>query len=230
MGGISSWDGDAGSSGETGGRRLGVGGVLNIGRDGNKDLRRMNKGIRFSTGAETAGTGSEQDGDLAGRGEDAGEGQAAVDGASAVKLRSEGSMGEGLMDEGVVSTSSGMLGSKGDASKMSRRIGKYEGTPSKTDGAWGSCSEGRGHVSGVLLRVDTGKGGGVSSEAGRTQTSWLGGGSGRSGESGDRRAETGSKSKIGSECGAGDGLKSMGRGDSCGNDSGNEAGDHDEEL
>jgi hypothetical protein len=229
-GSVSLWDGDAGGGGETGGGRLGTGGVLNIGRDGNKDLRHMNKGIRFLTGAETAGAGSEQDGDLAGRGEDAGEGRAAVDGVSAVKLRSKGSMGEGLMDKGAVLTSSGMSGSEGDASKMSRRMGKYEGTPSKTDGVWGSCSEGRGHMSRVSSRVDTGKGGGVLSEAGRMQTSWLGGRSGRSRESGDRRAETGSESKIGSEHGAGNGLKSVGRGDGCGNDSGNEAGDHDKEL
>src|SRR5580698_4529862 len=113
-----------------------MGGLSNIGRDGNKDLRRMNKGIRFSTEAETAGAGSEQDeGDLAGRGKDAGEGQAAVNGASAVNLRGEDSMGESLMDEGAASSSSGVSGSEADASEMSRRMGKYEGAPSKTDGA-----------------------------------------------------------------------------------------------
>jgi hypothetical protein len=76
-----------GGSSETGCGGLGVGSVSNIGRDDNKDLRRMNKGICFSTGAETAGTGGEQDGDSAGRGKDTGEGQAAVDGVSTVKLR-----------------------------------------------------------------------------------------------------------------------------------------------
>jgi hypothetical protein len=144
-GSIASWDRDTGGSGETGGRRLGAGGVLNIGRDGNKDLRCMNKGIRFSTGAETAGADGKQDeGDSAGRGKDAGEGQAAVNRASTVNLRGEGNMGEGLMDEGAASSSSGVSGSKADASEMSRRMGKYKGAPSKTDGAWGSCSEGGG--------------------------------------------------------------------------------------
>jgi hypothetical protein len=188
----------------------------------------MNKGIRLSTGAETAGADGEQDeGDSAGRGKDAGEGQAAVNGAL---LRGEGSMGEGLMDGGAASTSIGVSGSEGDAREISRRMGKNEGAPSKTDVARGSCSEGGGHVSGVSSRVDMGKGGGVSSETGRTQTSWSGGGSGGNGESGDRRAETGGESKIGRERGAGDGLKSLGRGDGCGKDSGSETGDKDKGL
>jgi hypothetical protein len=227
-GSVSLWDGGAGGGGKTGGKRLGAGSVSNIGRDGNKDLRCMNKGIHFSTEAETAGTGSEQDeGDLAGRGKDTGEGQAEVNGAL---LRGEGSMGEGLMDGGAASTSIGMSGSERDAREISRRMGKNEGVPSKTDIAWGSCSEARGHVSGVLSRVDTGKGGGVLSETGRAQTSWLGGRSGGSGESGDRRAETGGESTIGRECGAGDGLKSLGGGDGCGKDLGSETGDKDKGL
>jgi hypothetical protein len=58
----------------------GAGDLSNIDRDGNKDLRCMNRGIRFSTGAETVGMGSEQDKDSADRGKDAGEGLAAKDG------------------------------------------------------------------------------------------------------------------------------------------------------
>jgi hypothetical protein len=55
-----------------------------------------------------------------------------------VKSRGEGSMGDSLLDEGAVSTSSGvsgMSGGKGDASGMSTRMGS--GTLSKAEGA--SC-------------------------------------------------------------------------------------------
>jgi hypothetical protein len=134
-----------GGGGETGCGGLGTGGVSNIGRDGNKDLRCMNKGICFSTGAETAGTGGKQDGDLAGRGKDAGEGQAAVDRASAVKLRGGDSTVDGWLDEGAMSMFDGVSG-------------------------------GRGHMSGVSMRVDTGEGRGVSSEAEGTPAAWLRGG------------------------------------------------------
>jgi hypothetical protein len=58
--------GNGDSSGETECRRLGMGG------DDSKDLRHKDKGTLFSTRAET-GTGSEHDGDLAGRGENTGE-------------------------------------------------------------------------------------------------------------------------------------------------------------
>jgi hypothetical protein len=84
------------------------------------------------------GTGSRQDGESESRRQT----------GSQAAVRSEGSMGDGLLGEGAVSTSSGMSGmsgGKGDASRMSTRMGS--GASSKAEGAegaWASWSEGRG--------------------------------------------------------------------------------------
>jgi hypothetical protein len=181
-GGVASWDGDAGSSGKTGGGRLGMGGVTlqgrnmgggsetghgglgmggvsNIGKDGNKDLRRMNRGIRFSTGAEMAGAGGKQDRDLAGRGEDAGE------------SRGEGrcKTGCGLAGEGVMAVSI----------SCSIGVGIARGKDG-IRGATGSVAGVKERVSGMSSRA--GKGGGISSEADGAQTSWSGSGDGRGDE------------------------------------------------
>jgi hypothetical protein len=56
---------DTGSSGKTECGRLDAGSMSDVGGDDSKDLRRRDKGIRFLTVAETAGTGSKQDKDLA---------------------------------------------------------------------------------------------------------------------------------------------------------------------
>jgi hypothetical protein len=116
-----------GGGGKTGRGGLGTGGVSNIGRDGNKDLRRMNKGIRFSTGAETAGAGGEQDRDSAGRGKDTGEGQAAVDEVSTVKLRGGDSTVNGWLDKGARSMFDGVSGGGGHMSGVSTGVDTGKG-------------------------------------------------------------------------------------------------------
>jgi hypothetical protein len=119
-----------GGGGETGRRGLGMGSVSNIGKDGNKDLRHMNRGIRFLTGAETAGAGSKQDGDLAGRGKDAGKGLAARDETGRVELRGRGNRIDGLSEGGVMSMSSSGgtgVGTEGSKQESGKATGVSEG-------------------------------------------------------------------------------------------------------
>jgi hypothetical protein len=134
-----------GSSSKTGHRGLGTGSMSNIGRDGNKDLRCMNKGICFLTGAETAGAGSEQDGDLAGKLGNVGEGQAVVDVASVVKLRGGNSTVDSWLDEGAMSTFDSVSGSRGHVSRVLMRgdTGMGRGVSSEAEGTPAAWLRGR---------------------------------------------------------------------------------------
>jgi hypothetical protein len=149
-----------GSSSKTGCRGLGTGSASNIGRDGNKDLRHINKGIHFLTGAETAGTGSEQDRDLAGRGKDTGEGQTAVDRASAVKLRGGDSTVDGWLDKGAMSMFDGVSGSRGHMSRVLTRVdtGKGRGVSSEAEGIPAAWLRGRDSASAARERWGRGRG------------------------------------------------------------------------
>ena len=133
----------------------GAGDLSNIDRDGNKDLRRMNRGIRFSTGAETAGVGSEQDEDSADRGKDAGEGLAAKDGTCQVKLRGRGNKIDGLSEGGAMS----MLSSGGTG------VGTEGGKPEQESGEATGVSEGRQAGSEISIKMGESKSG--TSEARR---------------------------------------------------------------
>ena len=162
-------DGD----GETGHGRLWAGGKTIVGEVGNKDLRRMDKGIRFLAKAETAGMDGEQTRRSVGEGERAGQGLTAAEGARVVESRGGDDVGDSSTDRRTTSTStsgstgveiansqegggrSGSVSGSGErASGVSTEMN--EGASFEAAGAWTSCWKG-GALSNVGEDESTGK-------------------------------------------------------------------------
>jgi hypothetical protein len=165
---MSSWDRDVDSSDGTRHRRLGTG------RDNSKDLRCKDKGILFSTRAET-GTGSEHDRDSTGRGENTGKRQAGVGGTSVVELRGGDGTRDNLSDERVILMVDSVSGGKGDESRVLTRVDTGEvGSEGKCEGVVENCKDdswqgGKGINAGMVDREDSREG----NDWGQGMTMWA---------------------------------------------------------
>jgi hypothetical protein len=161
-----------------------------VGGDNSKDLRHKDKGILFSTRADM-GAGSEQDGDLAGRGENTGERQAGVGRTSTVELRGGDGTRDNLLDKGMILTVDSMSGGEGDESRVSTRVDTGEvGSEGKHEGAVGNGKgmgskgrnagmvdgedgrEGNDWGQGTTTWADIGEVGGEGNGRGRCMTMW----------------------------------------------------------
>jgi hypothetical protein len=141
-----------------------------MGGDDSKDLRRKDKGILFSTRADT-GAGGEHDGDSAGRGENTGERQAGVSGMSAVELRGGDSTRDDLLDEGTILTVDGVSCGEGDESGVSTRVDTGEAGGEGERDAAESCED-DGWRGGEGRNAD-GEDSGEGDDWGRGATTWA---------------------------------------------------------